>query len=179
MDAIELGGFCVQLRTARSLCEGSVQVPNRAGVYLIALKLSSPIFRLCPPVENKLTANGHSFAVIYVGETWAVKNRLRDHLTGDWTVSNFRHSVLALTESHTDENQKALCEESLSEHLLADAIVGFCEPDFIGPAERALIQSLQPAFNIRGCTDAAWKKKLQKARKNFLQFSSSADNSPA
>lgn len=166
MNSVEIEGLQLQLQTARSVCDGSVRVPNRAGVYFIGLKLTSSLLGLPPNRHYSVSVAGAEFAVVYVGETWAVKNRLLDHLAGDWKVSNFRHSVLALEQSHSGIDQ-TISEASLSHHLLNEAIVGFCEPDFIGPAERSLINALQPAFNIRGCHDAAWKKELQKARKNF------------
>ena len=166
MNSVEIEGLQLQLRTARTVCDGSVRVPNRAGVYFIAVELTSPLLRLGQSGHYTVRVTGSEFAIIYVGETWAVKNRLLEHLVGDWKVSNFRHSVLALQQSLSSDSQSD-SEESLSKQLLRDAVVGFCEPDFVGPAERALINALQPAFNIRGCHDAAWKRELQKVRKIF------------
>lgn len=105
--------------------------------------------------------------MIYVGETWALKNRLLDHLSGDCKASNFRHSILSLDSSRTLDAQKRLTEEALTQHLAENSVIGFCEPEYIGSVEQQLIRELQPVFNIRGCMNPDWVASLKKTRKIF------------
>lgn len=163
---VDLEDLQLTLIEANKLFDERLKIPNRAGVYVIGIRAASPVITETDYPHPCIQIGRTEYAIAYVGETWAIKNRLLDHLVGDCRASNFRHSILALRAAGSI-SIGPVSEAALSEHLLAEAIVGFCEPEFIGPAERSLIDKLQPAFNIRGCRDAGWKKVLQAARKNF------------
>ncbi|WP_273147529.1 GIY-YIG nuclease family protein [Oceanicaulis alexandrii] len=167
MEPYKFAGHCFQALPAIQLLKGIEAVPNRAGVYLIAVPQSSPLLEGCPDSTNQFEILDAKYVVIYVGETYALKNRVLAHLSGDSKDSNFRHSIMSLHSSQSLSARYPLTEESLTQQLAENSVVGFCEPEYIGLVEQQLIQELQPVFNIRGCMNPDWVTSLKKMRKIF------------
>jgi hypothetical protein len=131
---------------------------DAAGVYSIAISnfyepLSKLGFEAEPGMPEVWT--GEYFHA-YVGETYSLKARLRDHLLGEAGEIGFRQSASLVL---------GLNGTKLNTFLIENSIVACRMVPFMGDVEAELIRTTACPLNLRGKGQSPFAKRLRALRK--------------
>lgn len=130
------------------------------GVYSIAISNFHEHlleFGYVPEPEIPEIWSGRHFHC-YVGETYSLKVRLRDHLLGENGDIGFRQSaslVLGLSGS------------ALTQFLIQNSIIAHRYFPFMGDVEERLIQATACPLNLRGKGKSPFARKMRSARREM------------
>ena len=135
---------------------GKLDRHDVGGLYSIGLaNVHESLVRIGYLKETPEVWTGSHFHV-YVGETYSLKARMRQHFGLDDEKSNFR-STLALVLGMDDERTKR--------YLIENAIVGWCYVDYMGDVERDLIKKTACPLNVRGKGPSPFATRLRQLRR--------------
>lgn len=160
MISVDVCGWQFNATSPGDLFSDQRIVPNSAGVYFIAAPASGSL------ADSHFRVNDLAHSIIYVGESYATKNRLIQHYTGQDARSNLRPTMLA--DLYDRGVLPSLCTDGLTSHLMENTMLGFSQPDYILDVERQLIAELQPRYNLKGCRDERRLFELRTAKKKYL-----------
>ncbi len=116
------------------------------------------------------------FVHVYTGESYGLRGRVREHLTGSLERSSLRESLLALRWSIGPAfggievgPDRSSAEDKLTEWLLANALVGHKQSAHIRDYERDVLNFVASPLNTRRDQPTEFARKLREARALFRE----------
>jgi hypothetical protein len=135
------------------------QIPNGPGVYALFFRRGTELLAQSelPPdqMERVWRRDGHDH--LYTGESYGLRGRLQEHLTGDIRFSNLRETLLALQwcgsalpSGPEVTNDGAATEAGLTGWLASEVMIGFKNCGYVRDVEAALLRQTASPLNIQG-----------------------------
>lgn len=150
-------------------------VPNGPGVYALFARGEAALLTASGFVEQPgLPLWLHEGAShIYTGETYGIRGRLLEHLTGSIRGSPLRETLLAvqfdlgLLQAAPVQEQRALVEGRLTEWMRDNVIIGFKSCGYVRDMERIILSATASPMNLARSNVNAYTKSLYDRRRRF------------
>lgn len=132
-------------------------VPDRPGVYVVLLKNAKPILDQAGFIESTarpLWTHG-DYQHVYTGESYGLRTRLTEHLTGSSEGASLRQTLLALhregawgATNVTVSDDRELAEEGLTAWLKEEAVIGYKPSAHVRDYEADILDWTASPLNI-------------------------------
>lgn len=149
---------------------GTDQVPDGPGVYALFISDEEDLVRAAGFVDEELPLWREGGAShVYTGETYGLRSRLLQHLSGTLKGSNLRETLLALhhalnrlaTETSAEkENERAQAEAQLSQWLAEHAVIGFKTCGYVKDVEVAILKATASPLNLARPNPTAFTRRV-------------------
>lgn len=152
-------------------------VPNGTGVYALFTRDEAQLLSASGYVEkDDLPLWLHDGAShIYTGETYGIRGRLLEHLTGSVRESPLRETLLAvqfalgLVQRAPAEDERALVEGNLSDWMRQNIVIGFKSCGYVRDMERIILSATASPMNLVRPTPSEFTKALHEHRRGFRE----------
>lgn len=152
-------------------------VPNGTGVYALFTRDEAQLLSASGYVEkDDLPLWLHDGAShIYTGETYGIRGRLLEHLTGSVRESTLRETLLAvqfalgLVQRAPAEDERALVEGNLSDWMRQNIVIGFKSCGYVRDMERIILSATASPMNLVRPNPSEFTKALHEHRRGFRE----------
>ncbi len=159
-------------------------VQDLPGVYVVCLPIGS-LAGWQPDPEAPPMWRSDGYEHVYTGETYGLRSRLREHLTGTIGGSNLRETLLALDWDRkrkigaiAEGLDRKGAEDALTEWLLANALIGFKHSAHIRDYERDILAFTASPLNVMRDVQTGYSRHLKVLRKAFRDTVTSRWSAP-
>ena len=167
MNGFEIAGYEFQAWTFDCLATGSRSIPNRAAIYCFLVRSTGVAIDLFAHVRPKLiVVAGEEFYPLYIGESYAARSRMEEHVFGEDISSGFRSTLRAISLQTGCFTGCSIGSEA--SWLEQYTIAATCEPEYICIAEKQVIETTGSLLNIKG-NDRAHAKWLRALRRQMRE----------
>lgn len=168
--------------TADDLVTKPEAVPNGPGVYALFVRDGAEFLKASGFVEEadvplwRLDGACH----IYTGETYGVRGRVLEHLTGSIQGSPLRETLLAIQfdlgqlEREPAEQERARIESKLSDWMRGNIVVGFKSCGYVRDVERIILGATASPLNLVRPNPTEYTRGLHQLRRSFREQVASA-----
>lgn len=163
--------------TAESMLVSPDAVPNGPGVYALFARPESGLLSASGFIESPdLPLWLHDGAShIYTGETYGIRERVLEHLTGSVRGSPVRETVLAIQfdlgqlQRAPVEQERALVEDNLTDWMRSNIVIGFKSCGYVRDVERIILSATASPLNLARPNPTDFTKGLYARRRSFRE----------